>query len=164
MALRRPPKLLREAPVDEMALELEPASEGEEVIWDYRSLGPTLRSHPLKLLRPRLDERKFATAEELMQMPNGRVVHYRDIVTLRQQTGMAKRVVFMSLENETGNVQVIIWPSVRDAQRKELLHSRLIAVHGIWQRQDEACSMIAGRLEDLTPLLGELETSSRDFQ
>ena len=70
----------------------------------------------------------------------------------------------MSLEDETGNVQVIVWPSVRDEQRKELLRSRLLAVHGKWQRQGDACSLIAGRLEDLTPLLGELETSSRDFQ
>lgn len=118
----------------------------------------------MNLLRPGLDERKFATDEELMQTPNGRVVHYCGIVTLRQQPGTAKGVVFMSLEYKTGNVQVIFWPRVRDTQRKELLRSRLIAVHGTWQRQDEACSLIAGRLEDLSPLLGELETSSRDFQ
>ncbi|WP_077034465.1 error-prone DNA polymerase [Pelomonas sp. KK5] len=162
-ALRRPPELLRQAPVDEPVLELQAAPEGEEVIWDYRSLGLTLRSHPLKLLRPKLDERKFMTAAQLMQMPDRRVVHYCGIVTLRQQPGTAKGVIFVSLEDETGNVQVIVWPSVRDAQRKELLRSRLLVVHGTWQRQGDSCSLIAGRLEDLTPLLGELETSSRDF-
>lgn len=69
----------------------------------------------------------------------------------------------MSLEDETGNVQVIVWPSVRQEQTSELTRSRLLAVRGHWQRQGDACSLIAKRLEDLTPLLGELETTSRDF-
>ncbi len=126
-------------------------------------MGLTLRSHPLKLLRPKLDERRFATAKDLVSTPNGRTVHYCGIVTLRQQPGTAKGVIFVSLEDETGNVQVIIWPSVRDAQRKVLLESRLLVVHGQWQRLGDACSLIAARLEDMTPLLGELETTSRDF-
>ena len=163
-ALRRPPKLLRQAPVDEPVLDLEPAAEGEEVVWDYRTLGLTLRSHPMQLLRPKLQERKFSTASELKELPDGRIVHYCGIVTLRQQPETAKGVIFVSLEDETGTLQVIVWPSVRDAQRKELLQSRLMAVHGRWQRDGDACSLIAGRLQDLTPLLGELETTSRDFQ
>lgn len=162
-ALRRAPKLLRQAPVEEDVLELAPAAEGEEVIWDFRTLGLTLRSHPLKLLRPKLDERRFSTAEQLARMRNGRAVHYCGIVTLRQQPPTAKGVVFVSLEDETGTVQVIVWPSVKELQRKVLLSSRLLAVQGIWQRQGNACSLIARKLEDLTPLLGELETSSRDF-
>ncbi len=162
-ALRRPPKLLRQAPVDEPVLDLEPAAEGEEVVWDYRTLGLTLRSHPMQLLRPKLQERKFSTASELKELPDGRIVHYCGIVTLRQQPETAKGVIFVSLEDETGTLQVIVWPSVRDAQRKELLQSRLMAVHGRWQRDGDACSLIAGRLQDLTPLLGELETTSRDF-
>ena len=97
-------------------------------------------------------------------MPNGRAAHYCGIVTLRQQPGTAKGVVFLSLEDETGNVQVIVWPSVQEKQRKVLLRARLMAVHGTWQRQGDACSLIAGRLEDLTELLGELDTSSRDFR
>jgi len=163
-ALRRAPQLLRQASVDEPVLDLKPAAEGEEVIWDYRTLGLTLRSHPLKLLRPLLAKRKLCTARDLAAMPNGRVAHYCGIVTLRQQPGTAKGVVFLSLEDETGNVQVVVWPSVKEKQRKELLRARLMAVYGTWQRQGDACSLIAGRLEDLTDLLGELETSSRDFR
>lgn len=72
--------------------------------------------------------------------------------------------MFVSLEDETGNVQVIVWPSVKEAQRKELLGSRLLGVRGRWQRQGDACSLIAQRVEDLTGWLGELETSSRDFR
>jgi error-prone DNA polymerase len=155
--------LLRQAPVDEPVLDLIAAAEGEEVVWDYRTLGLTLRSHPLKLLRPKLDERRFATAEDLLRARDGRMVDYCGIVTLRQQPETAKGVVFVSLEDETGNVQVIVWPSVKEAQRKELLGSRLLAVYGRWQRQGNACSLIAKQLEDLTLLLGELETSSREF-
>lgn len=163
-ALKRAPQLLRQAPIDEPVLDLVPAAEGEEVIWDYRALGLTLRSHPLALLRPLLAKRKLCTAKDLAAMPNGRTAHYCGIVTLRQQPGTAKGVVFLSLEDETGNVQVIVWPSVKEKQRKELLRARLMAVHGTWQRQGDACSLVAGRLEDLTGLLGELETSSRDFR
>jgi error-prone DNA polymerase len=163
-ALRRPPELLRQAPVDEPVLDLVAAAEGEEVVWDYRTLGLTLRSHPLKLLRPRLDQRRFVTAEQLLTTKDGRHVDYCGIVTLRQQPETAKGVIFVSLEDETGNVQVIVWPSVKEAQRKELMGARLLAVNGRWQRQGDACSLIAEQLEDLTPLLGALETSSRDFR
>jgi error-prone DNA polymerase len=163
-ALRKPPALLRQAPVDEPVLELQAAAEGEEVVWDYRTLGLTLRSHPLQLLRSRLDERRFVTAQQLSRMRDGRELDYCGIVTLRQQPETAKGVMFVSLEDETGNVQVIVWPSVKEAQRKELLGSRLLAVRGRWQRQGDACSLIAQRVEDLTGWLGELETSSRDFR
>lgn len=163
-ALRRLPELLRDAPVDEPVLELPAAAEGEEVIWDYRTFGLTLRSHPLQLLRPKLDERRFATAKELMNTDDGQAVEYCGIVTLRQQPETAKGVVFVSLEDETGNVQVIVWSSVREAQPQELLQSRLLGVKGRWQRQGDACSLIARHIEDLTSLLGELETSSRDFR
>ena len=163
-ALRRPPQLLRQAPVDEPLHELAPAAEAEEVVWDYRTLGLTLRSHPMQLLRRELDTRRFSRASDLQALPDGRIVHYCGIVTLRQRPSTAKGVVFVSLEDETGTVQVIVWPKLRERQGKELLRSRLLAVHGTWQRQGQACSLIAGRLEDLTPMLGALETASRDFR
>ena len=71
--------------------------------------------------------------------------------------------VFISLEDETGVVQVICWKSLRDLQRRELLASRLLAVYGTWQREGDTKNLIARRLEDLTPLLGRLATESRDF-
>lgn len=85
-----------------------------------RSAGQYFR-HPLQLLRLRLDERKFCTSKELSDLPNGRAVHYCGIVTLRQQPGTAKGVIFQSLEDETSNVQVIVWPTVQEKQRKALL-------------------------------------------
>ena len=163
-ALRSAPLLLRDAPVDEEVLELPPAPEGEEVIFDYASLGLTLRSHPMALLRPQLEGRRLMTSRDLDAAPNGRLVRYCGIVTLRQQPETANGSVFISLEDETGVVQVICWKSLRDAQRKELLRSRLLVVYGTWQREGEVKNLIAGRLEDLTPMLGRLATESRDFK
>ena len=163
-ALRSAPLLLRDAPVDEEVLELPPAPEGEEVIFDYASLGLTLRSHPMALLRPQLEGRRLMTSRDLDAAPNGRLVRYCGIVTLRQQPETANGTVFISLEDETGVVQVICWKSLRDAQRKELLRSRLLVVYGTWQREGEVKNLIAGRLEDLTPMLGRLATESRDFK
>ncbi len=173
-ALRRPPKLLRDAPVDEPVLELAAAAEGEEVLWDFQTTGLTLRSHPLKLLRPKLDEYGLLKASDLARMDNGAPAYYAGVVTLRQQPETAKGVIFVSLEDESGNVQVIVWPSVRQEQTKELMQSQLLAVRGHWQRDGDACSLIAKQLEDLTPLLsgieglnpvvGDLNLRSRDFR
>ena len=162
--LRRQPKLLRDAAIDEALLELPEAPEGEAVVHDYATTGLTLRSHPLALLRPQLAERKLRTAAELHAMPNGRLVRYCGIVTLRQQPETANGTIFISLEDETGVIQVIVWKSLREQQRPEVLRSRLLAVYGTWQREGDAMSLIAGKLMDLTPLLGELSTASRDFR
>jgi error-prone DNA polymerase len=162
-ALKAPPELLKEAPVDEAPLALPEAPEGEAIVWDYASLGLTLRRHPLALLRERLQARRFMTAETLNSLPNGKLVRACGIVTNRQQPGTSKGVVFVTLEDETGVVQVIVWKALRDRQRTELTRSRLMAVRGVWQREGEVCNLIAGHLEDLTPLLGRLATDSRDF-
>ncbi len=162
-ALKAPPALLKEAPVDEASLTLPEAPEGEAIVWDYASLGLTLRRHPLALLRERLQARRFMTAETLNTLPNGKLVRACGIVTGRQQPETSKGVVFVTLEDETGVVQVIVWKALRDRQRTELIRSRLLAVRGVWQREGEVCNLIAGHLEDLTPLLGRLATESRDF-
>ncbi|HCE28965.1 MAG TPA: error-prone DNA polymerase, partial [Comamonadaceae bacterium] len=163
-ALHAPPELLEDAPVDEAFLELPAAPEGEEVVWDFASVGLTLRSHPMALLRPRLDRYKLQTSEELRRMPDGRTVRTAGIVTLRQQPGTAKGTVFVSLEDEHGSTQVIVWKHVREAQRQVLLGARLLAVKGRWQREGEVCNLIAHRLADLSPMLGRLATESRDFK
>lgn len=162
-ALRRAPELLHDAVVDEEFLELPAALEGEEVVHDYETVGLTLRSHPMLLLRPELNKRKLARAVDLDRVPGGRFVRYAGIVTVRQQPETAKGVVFISLEDETGNVQVIVWPTLKEKQRAEVLRARLLAVYGQWQLQDGVKNLVAHKLADLTPLLGGLETTSRDF-
>jgi error-prone DNA polymerase len=166
-ALRSAPGLLRSAPVAEEVLLLPAASESEEVFFDYAALGLTLRSHPLALLRPRFSKQKFLTAAQLNGLPDGRRVAACGLVVMRQQPQTAKGVTFVTLEDETGSVNVIVWQALKEKQRSELIRSRLLAVHGVWQRDVESggavCHLIARRLQDLTPLLGGLSTQSREF-
>ena len=103
------------------------------------------------------------TAAQLQSAPDGRLVRACGIVTCRQQPDTSQGVVFVTLEDETGVVQVIVWRALRERQRNELTRSRLMAVHGVWQRDGDVCNLIAGRLENLTPLLGRLAPQSRDF-
>jgi len=169
-AQRRAPALLEGTPVNEDSLQLPAAREGEEIVFDYASMGLTLRRHPLALLRPRLARMNLLSAAQLHELPSGRKVRACGIVTVRQQPQTANGTIFVTLEDETGPVNVIVWKSVRQQQRDELLKSRLLAVDGLWQRDVESGGevrhLIASHLEDLTPLLGRLGrqgASSRDF-
>lgn len=147
-------------------MELRAAPEGEEVVWDYASTGLTLRSHPLALLRPRLARRGLLSAAQLDKAADGQVVRACGIVTLRQQPETAKGTIFVSLEDETGTVQVICWKSIRETQREALLKARLMAVQGVWQRAGLVKNLIAQEIRDLTPMLGRLGSlgRSRDFR
>ncbi|WP_397409804.1 error-prone DNA polymerase [Polaromonas sp.] len=172
LAIAPAPALLRAVPTHETPLVLPETPEGENILFDYQSTGLTLRRHPLALLRPRLARRGLLSAGELNALPNGREVAACGIVTVRQQPQTAKGTIFVTLEDETGPVNVIVWKSLRETQRHEVLHARLLAVYGVWQRSEESDTregygavrnLVAHRLEDLTPLLGRLGTSSRDF-
>lgn len=163
-ALHATPEILHDVPIDEEVLELPAAHEGEEVLWDFASTGLTLRSHPLKLLRPRLDKYRLKTSADLRRVRDGQLVRTAGIVTLRQQPETANGVVFVSLEDEYGAIQVIVWEHVRERQRQVLLGSRLLAVQGRWQRRGIVCSLIADKLADLSHLLGRLATESRNFK
>jgi len=171
-AIQPAPALLKAVPTHETPLVLPETPEGENILFDYQATGLTLRRHPLALLRPRLARRGLLSAGELNALPNGREVAACGIVTVRQQPQTAKGTIFVTLEDETGPVNVIVWKSLRDTQRHEVLHARLLAVYGVWQRSEESDTregygavrnLVAHRLEDLTPLLGRLGTSSRDF-
>jgi error-prone DNA polymerase len=169
-AQQKAPGMLRGAPINEQTLELLPAREGEEIYFDYVSKGFTLRRHPVALLRSRLARMKLLSAQELHDLPHNRKVGACGIVTVRQQPQTANGTIFVTLEDETGPVNVIVWKHVREQQRDALLHSKLMAVRGVWQRDVDSGGqvrhLIAERLEDLTPLLGRLgrgKSASRDF-
>ncbi|MFX1679281.1 error-prone DNA polymerase [Mitsuaria sp. CC2] len=162
-AQHAPPPLLASAPVQEDFLALPQAPEGEEIVFDYASLGLTLRRHPLALLRPLLREQRWMSAEELRDLPDGRPARGCGIVTVKQQPATAKGTIFISLEDETGDIQVIVHRALWQRQRHVMLHSRLMAVKGKWQRSGDVRNLIAGHLQDLTPMLGRLRTESRDF-
>jgi error-prone DNA polymerase len=162
--------LLRGVPFKEDALVLPAAPEGEEITFDYASLGLTLRRHPVALLRPRLHRMRLQSASEMQHLPSGCPVRGCGLVTVRQQPQTANGTVFVTIEDETGPVNVIVWKRLRERQRDILLHARLLAVYGLWQRDvdsgGEVRHLVAHQLRDLTPLLGrlgELSSQSRDF-
>ena len=163
--------LLQDAPVQETPLQLPAAPEGEEIVFDYAATGLTLRRHPLALLRSRLSGMRLQTAQQLQQLGHGRMGAACGLVSVRQRPQTANGTMFVTLEDETGNVNVIVWPATVAAQRIPLMRARLLAVRGIWQRDEDSgghvCHLIAGALTDLTPLLGRLAgegTASRDFR
>jgi error-prone DNA polymerase len=164
----RPTELLRKTRTGEDAVVLAPPTAAETTLADYRSLGLTLKHHPLSLLRARLAEFKVETAERLRGFPHGRLARASGLVTHRQRPETAKGTVFVTIEDETGAVNVIVWPKVAEQQRKPLLGATLLTVYGQWQRQGEGenavMHLLASRLIDHTPLLQGLVSRSRDFR
>ncbi len=143
---------------------LEPLTLGDSVLADYRSLGLSLKGHPLALLRSALAPFKVEQAALLNAgYRPGQLARASGLVTHRQQPGTAKGVVFVTLEDETGTVNVIVWPAVAAAQRRPLLAASLLTVYGVWQREGEVRHLIAKTLVDHTPMLQGLVTRSRDF-
>ena len=155
--------LLQPAPIRERPLALAPPSEAEDILGDYRALGLTLGRHPLALLREALLAQRFLPAATLNTFTSGQVARAAGIVTGRQRPQTANGTVFVTLEDETGPVNVIVWPALVERQRKELLASSLLGVYGVWQSADNVRHLVAKRLVDLSPWLGKLHTSSRDF-
>ena len=157
---RRP--LLPGSP-DEARIELPAPRLGEELAADYRSTGLSLRTHPMALLREQMVQRRILGSRELRGRPHGSGVHVAGLVTQRQRPATAKGTIFVTLEDEHGMVNVIVWPHLAIRQRKPLLQSRLLAVRGRWERVDGVEHLVAGRMEDLSGLLGGLPVDSRDF-
>jgi error-prone DNA polymerase len=155
--------ILRDAPVAEALPVLSAPTEGEDILADYASTGLTLRRHPLALLRPRLARMRYATAEDLQRQSGGSPVRAAGIVTGRQRPGTASGTVFVTLEDETGCVNVIVWPHLVERQRRELLGAKLMGVEGTLERQGEVMHLVAKRLNDHSGLIGALKTESRDF-
>jgi error-prone DNA polymerase len=161
--IERTSPLLADAPIGEVAPTLMPPGEGESIIADYASLGLTLGRHPLALLRDRLQRQRMLTAAELHGLSHGRVTRVTGLVTGRQRPGTASGVTFVTLEDETGMINVIVWRDLAERQRKELLCSNLLTVYGTLEREGEVVHLIAARLRDQTALLGRLAARSRDF-
>ena len=155
--------LLRPTTPQEQVPLLRPPSEGEDIVGDYRAQGLSLGRHPLALLRAQLLDKRFMPAATLNTYKNGQLARACGIVTVRQRPGTAKGVIFMTLEDETGNVNVIIWPALLERQRREVLSAPLLGVYGVWQQEGIVRHLVAKRLVDMSHLLGRLPTISRDF-
>ncbi|PRZ56371.1 DnaE-like error-prone DNA polymerase [Paraburkholderia fungorum] len=155
--------LLRGSTVEEEAPQLAAPREGQDIVSDYRALGLTLGRHPLALLRERLAQQRFMQATTLNGYPDGRLARACGLVTVRQRPGTANGVIFMTLEDETGPINIIVWPNLLERQRKEVLGASLLGVYGVWQSQSGVRHLVAQRLVDLSHLLGSLVAESRDF-
>ncbi|PZQ78354.1 MAG: hypothetical protein DI563_00725 [Variovorax paradoxus] len=161
----RPTALLKDAPTIEEHAEFGVPTEGAEIADDYASMGLTLRRHPMALLRPQLSRMGIRTAEELRRTAKDRdQVRASGIVTHRQQPSTASGVIFATLEDETGTVNIIVWPSVAAAQRHALRGSMLLSVQGTWQAEKGVYSLVAQKLVNHDKLLGRLRATSRDFR
>jgi len=106
---------------------------------------------------------RLSSAAELGRFPHGRLARTAGIVTGRQRPGTASGVVFVTLEDETGSMNVIVWRDLVDRQHRELLGSSLMGVYGVVEREGEVIHIVAQRLVDYSALLGRLQTASRDF-
>ena len=152
-------------PARELALPmLTTPTEGENLVADYRHLGLTLGRHPLALLRSAFERRGVLRARELAQAAAGARVAVAGLVTMRQRPSTASGVTFVTLEDDTGNVNLIVWRNVGATHRRTLLESRLMEAEGTLQREGLVTHVIVARLHDRSRLLGRLMTPSRDFR
>jgi len=163
LGVDEPPPLLAGVPVREGRPSLPAPSEAEDLLADYASLGLSLGRHPAALLRGHLRRRRWLPAAEVNGRAHGERVRTAGLVTCRQRPATASGVTFVTLEDETGYVNLVVWSRVAERQRRVLLAARLLAVSGTVEREGEVVHVVAHRLEDLSGLIGTLEARSRDF-
>ncbi|RMX07920.1 error-prone DNA polymerase [Corticibacter populi] len=159
-----PQRPLLDGSPPESAVQLPVPDVGEEAITDYRTLGLTLGAHPVALLRKLLRKERCASSTELTHHPHGSRVRAAGLVIMRQRPGTAKGTVFVTLEDEDGITNAVVWPDLAIAQRRVLVSARLLLIDGRWECVDGVQHLIASRLHDRTALLGALSTRSRDFR
>ena len=139
------------------------ASESQNVIGDYTATGFTLRRHPLALLRNHLDNYQVTRADTLGEIENEGFAKVTGIVTCRQRPMTASGVTFITMEDESGFVNVVVWPDLGEKQRPVVRQAKLLGVTGHVQHSDGVTHLIAQELVDLTHWLGAMTLSSRDF-
>lgn len=145
-------------------VQLPTPTEAHEMLEDYAYLGLSLRNHPMALLRPQqLQLKRCKTATQLTHIGHKRFVQVAGLVTGRQRPMTATGVIFLTLEDETGNINVVVWRDIAERQRQALLKARLLKVKGIVEREGSVIHVIAGHLQDCSALLGTLSIKSRDF-
>ncbi|TFI58350.1 DNA polymerase III subunit alpha [Sphingomonas parva] len=132
---------------------LTPLTAGREVVEDYRAVQLSLRAHPVAFLRPELDRRKVTRCADLAHTKDGRPIEVAGIILIRQRPGSAKGVLFLTIEDETGIANAVLWPDRFEAQRRIVLSASMISIRGVVQREGEIIHVITARMEDMTPLL-----------
>jgi error-prone DNA polymerase len=151
------------SPTEDGALAITPPSMTENVLFDYQSTGLTLRTHPLALLRQQSPFDRCRKQSELITMGNRRFVRTAGLVTCRQRPGTASGVVFLTLEDETGNINVVVWPGIQEQFRAALMTAQLLLIKGTVESRDGVTHVIASALYDHSHALSHLAVKSRDF-
>jgi error-prone DNA polymerase len=151
------------SPTEDGALATAPPSMTENVLFDYQSTGLTLRTHPLALLRQQSPFDRCRKQSELITMGNRRFVRTAGLVTCRQRPGTASGVVFLTLEDETGNINVVVWPGIQEQFRAALMTAQLLLIKGTVESRDGVTHVIASALYDHSHALSHLAVKSRDF-
>ena len=136
---------------------------GQEVMTDYSTIGLSLKEHPVALVREQLNEKQITPAAQVINMPYGRWVRVAGLVLIRQRPGTASGIVFETLEDETGIVNLIVRPNIYDKYRLAARHSALLQAEGYVERQGQVVHVMAWKLEDLSHLLAGYRFTSRDF-
>jgi error-prone DNA polymerase len=136
---------------------------GQEVMTDYATAGLSLKQHPVALVREELKRRRIICSKDLDHLPNGRWVNVAGLVLIRQRPGTASGIVFETLEDETGIVNLIVKPDIYERYRVAARHAGLLQADGYLQKQGQVVHVIAKRLFDLSELLQGHEFQSRDF-
>ncbi len=129
---------------------------GEHIVEDYRTIGLSLKAHPVSLLRDELSTRRVIKSEQLADVRNGERVRVSGLVLVRQRPGTASGVIFMTLEDETGIANIVVWPKLFEQYRREVLGGRLVTIDGPVQKEGGVIHVIAERVHDYTPLLAKL--------
>ena len=139
-------------------------TEGHDIVADYQSLGLTLGRHPMALIRTHLDAYRYVAADCLPALASGRDIRVVGLVITKQRPGTASGVTFITIEDETGCSNLIVWKKIADEQRDVLLNARLLGVEGELQKEGKVIHIIARKLIDHSALLGELAVKSRNFR
>ncbi|EIL90937.1 error-prone DNA polymerase [Rhodanobacter sp. 115] len=155
--------LFGHASPDETPVALPAPTQAEDTAADYARVGLTLGPHPLSQIRMRLRAARCTDSQALRARPHNSYVRVAGLVTMRQRPATASGVTFVTVEDEHGMVNVIVWRDVAEAQRRVLLEATLLGIDGRWENVDGVHHLIASRLLDMSPLLGTLDTRSRDF-
>ncbi len=156
--------LFDDLPSEEHQVTLPLPTVAEDLVADYATQGTTLGPHPLALLRRQLAAKRFRSSRDLLTLENDRTLSVAGLVIGRQRPGTASGVTFVTLEDEFGMVNVVVWRDLAERQRKVLVGSQLLQVFGRLESKSGVRHLIAQRLYDLTPLLTGLDVRSRDFQ
>ncbi len=139
-------------------------TEGQNIVADYQSVGLTLERHPLQLIRHHLDRYNYQAADRLPTMSDGQTINVAGIVITKQRPGTASGVTFVTLEDETGYINLVLWKQVAETYRAALLNAKLMGVRGELQIKDKVIHVIAKQLVDHSDMLGNLLVKSRDFR